>query len=212
MCDLEAQKKYGAEIHKPVRAYKIYRKIVKYFACSVLVEYCHLYNTQIDREELKILMQNFPLYTKWVNVGGQIISSDNLQELFEQIKAHKINTWQEVHNFYDKCDKEYLINKTTYAIYLLERLYEQKIRNFTPEIFEDIISDVLSMSNQMLNEARSSREKDYVDSFRKITFRNDEEMEAVLGNIDDNEFLVEMKEKTQRFNSMLLNIFNIVKE
>ncbi len=212
LCDLEAQKKYGAEIHKPVRAYKIYRKIVKYFACSVLVEYCHLYNTQIDREELKILMQNFPLYTKWVNVGGQIISSDNLQELFEQIKAHKINTWQEVHNFYDKCDKEYLINKTTYAIYLLERLYEQKIRNFTPEIFEDIISDVLSMSNQMLNEARSSREKDYVDSFRKITFRNDEEMEAVLGNIDDNEFLVEMKEKTQRFNSMLLNIFNIVKE
>lgn len=68
------------------------------------------------------------------------------------------------------------------------------------------------MSNEMLNEARSSREKDYVDSFRKITFRNDEEMEAVLGNIDDNEFLVEMKEKTQRFNSMLLNIFNIVKE
>ncbi len=212
LCDMESQKKYGAEIHKPVRAYRIYRKIVKYFACSVLVEYCHLYNTRIDREELKILTVNFPLYTKWVNAGGQIISCESLKELFEQIKSHKINTWQQVHEFYDKCEKEYLINKTVYAIFLLERLYERKIRNFTPEIFDDIISDVLSMSNEMLSEARSSREKDYVDSFRKITFRNDEEMKAVLGNIDDNEFLVEMKEKTQKFNSMLLNIFNITKE
>lgn len=212
LCDMDAQKKYGAEIHKPVRAYRIYRKIVKYFACSVLVEYCHLYNTRIDREELKILTVNFPLYTKWVNAGGQIISCESIQELFEQIKSHKINTWQQVHEFYDKCEKEYLINKTVYAIFLLERLYERKIRNFTPEIFDDIISDVLSMSNEMLSEARSSREKDYVDSFRKITFRNDEEMKAVFGNIDDNEFLVEMKEKTQKFNSMLLNIFNITKE
>ena len=31
LCDFEAQKKYGAEIHKPVRAYKMYRKIIKYF-------------------------------------------------------------------------------------------------------------------------------------------------------------------------------------
>ena len=209
LCDPESQKKYGAEIHKPIRAYKMYRKIIKYFACSVLVDYCALYNTRIDREELKVITTQFPLYTQWLNVGGQIIPQKKIEELFENIKSHKIENWRQVHNFYDKCEKEYLIFRTNYAIYLLERLYSTKVRNFTPEIFNDIISDVTLVSNEMLNAAHLSREKDFIDEFRKITFRNDEEMAAVLGKIEDNEFLTEMKEKTQKFNEALLNLFNI---
>lgn len=209
LCDFDAQKKYGAEIHKPVRAYKMYRKIIKYFACSVLVEYCTLYNTRIDREELKIITTQLPLYTKWVNVGGQIIPEKKLEELFEKIKSRKIENWSQVHAFYDKCQKEYLIYRTNYAIYLLERLYSMKVRDFTPEIFQDIIADTTEISCEMLNAAHSSREKDFIDEFRKITFRNDEEMAAVLGTMEDNEFLSEMKEKTAKFNEALLNLFNI---
>lgn len=209
LCDFEAQKKYGAEIHKPVRAYKMYRKIIKYFACSVLVEYCTLFNTRIDREELKIITTQLPLYTKWVNVGGQIIPEKKLEELFEKIKSRKIENWSQVHAFYDKCQKEYLIYRTNYAIYLLERLYSMKVRDFTPEIFQDIIADTTEISREMLNAAHSSREKDFIDEFRKITFRNDEEMAAVLGTMEDNEFLSEMKEKTAKFNEALLLLFNI---
>ena len=209
LCDFEAQKKYGAEIHKPVRAYKMYRKIIKYFACSVLVEYCTLFNTRIDREELKIITTQLPLYTKWVNVGGQIIPEKKLEELFEKIKSRKIENWSQVHAFYDKCQKEYLIYRTNYAIYLLERLYSMKVRDFTPEIFQDIIADTTEISCEMLNAAHSSREKDFIDEFRKITFRNDEEMAAVLGTMEDNEFLSEMKEKTAKFNEDLLLLFNI---
>ncbi|WP_303920744.1 DUF4954 family protein [Treponema berlinense] len=209
LCDFEAQKKYGAEIHKPVRAYKMYRKIIKYFACSVLMEYCTLFNTRIDREELKIITTQLPLYTKWVNVGGQIIPEKKLEELFEKIKSRKIENWSQVHAFYDKCQKEYLIYRTNYAIYLLERLYSMKVRDFTPEIFQDIIADTTEISCEMLNAAHSSREKDFIDEFRKITFRNDEEMAAVLGTMEDNEFLSEMKEKTAKFNEALLLLFNI---
>ena len=36
--DMTCQKKYGALIAKPVKAYKMYRKIVKYFASSTLIE------------------------------------------------------------------------------------------------------------------------------------------------------------------------------
>src|SRR5574344_1423679 len=35
-----AQKKYGATIFKPVKAYKEYRKILKYFAARSIVDYC----------------------------------------------------------------------------------------------------------------------------------------------------------------------------
>lgn len=207
--DRSCQKKYGAEIHKPVRAYKTYRKFIKYFACSVLLEYCHLFNVKIDREELKIIVRQFPLYEKWVNAGGQIIPEQKLYELFDLIKNRKINSWDEVHDFYDKCQKNYLMYKVTYSIHLLESLYCRKIRDFSQEIFDDIISDVTAVSNEMLKEAFSSREKDYVDEFRKITFRNDEEMKAVIGNIEDNSFLSEMKESTEKFNQDIKEIFDI---
>jgi len=209
LCDKSCQKKYGAEIHKPVRAYKTYRKILKYFACSALMEYCQFYKTQITRDELKIIVKQIPLYTEWVNAGGQIIPQLKLEELFARIKTGNIKNWQQVHDFYDECQKNYLNYKANYAIYLLEQLYSQKVRDFEPEIFRDIISDVTLVSDEMLGEARSSREKDYVDEFRKITFRNDEEMEAVLGTIDDNEFLSEMKPKTEKFNKALLSLFNV---
>jgi len=209
LCDMEAQKKYGAEIHKPVRAYKTYRKIVKYFACLTLVDYCQKFNTQITEEQLKIIVKKIPLYTNWVNVGGQVMPELKLEELFAKIKTHQIENWQQVHSFYDECEENYLLYKTNYAVYLLELLYSRKVRDFTKEIFDDIIKDVTLVSNEMLGEARSSREKDYVDDFRKITFRNDEEMLSVLGKIDDNEFLSEMKAKTKDFNEHLLNLFNI---
>lgn len=208
-CDMEAQKKLGAEIHKPVRAYKTYRKIIKYFACSVLVEYCRLYNTRITREELKVIAREIPLYTRWINAGGQIVPEEKIKELFGLIKSHQIENWRQVHDFYDKCEKGYLIYKTSYAVWLLEQLYTEKVRDFTPDIFNDIIKDVTHVSNEMLGEARSSREKDFVDEFRKITFRNAQEMSAVLGTIDDNEFLAEMKPKTEEFNKELLTLFDI---
>ena len=52
-----------------------------------------------------------------------------------------------------------------------------------------------------------SREKDYTDFFRKTVYRNDEEMTAVLGTIEDNSFLQEMKESTAIFDRALGNIF-----
>ncbi len=207
--DREAQKKYGAEIHKPVRAYKTYRKIIKYFACSVLMEYCASSKSRITREALKYIVKQIPLYTEWVNAGGQIVPQLKIEELCARIKNGIIKNWDEVHAFYDECENNYLFYKTNYAVYLLEQLYSKKIRDFEDEIFEDIISDVTAVSSEMLGEARISREKDFVDEFRKITFRNDEEMEAVLGTINDNEFLAEMKPKTEKFNQDLLSLFDI---
>ena len=59
----------------------------------------------------------------------------------------------------------------------------------------------------MYASAVSSRAKDYTDYFRTITYRNQEEMEAVLGTIDDNDFLHSLEKTTQQFNKDLERIF-----
>src|SRR5574344_1441470 len=205
--DSRCQKKYGALIFKPVKAYKEYRKVVKYFAVSTFNDYCrYRHIPTLTQAELGRIEQ-MPLYTSWLNVGGQIIPEVKVEELFKLIKNHTVTMWEDVHAFYDRCDSAYLSYKTTYALYLLEQLYSRPVTEFTPAVFEDITMDVTAVSDEMYNSSFSSREKDYSDYFRTITFRSKEEMEQVLGTIDSNEFLQELKPETEAFNKDLKRVF-----
>jgi hypothetical protein len=201
------QKKYGAVIYKPVHAYKEYRKIVKYFAVSVLTDYCSTRHiSSLSQSELERIEQ-MPLFTSWLNVGGQVIPEEKIEELFEQIKQQSIVSWDAVHAYYDQCDRAYLSYKTTYAVYLLEQLYSRPIGDFTPAVYADILGDVTAVSDELYQSAFSSREKDYNDFFRTITFRNQDEMAAVFGTINQNEFLQELKPETEEFNRCIRQIF-----
>ena len=59
----------------------------------------------------------------------------------------------------------------------------------------------------MYESSVSSREKDYSDYFRTITYKNEEEMLEVVGRLEENSFLKELKEDTEAFNQKLEDIF-----
>ena len=84
-------------------------------------------------------------------------------------------------------------------MYIFEELYSKKISEFTKEDFLDIKKDVTAVAINMLEESISTREKDYTDFFRTITFRNKKEMEAVLGTVQNNSFLKELRVSTETF-------------
>lgn len=201
------QKKYGAVILKPVKAYKEYRKIVKYFAARSLMEYCSAHKIKRLSASAVQKITAIDLYTKWTNAGGQIIPSKKVDELCAKIKAKKINSWQAVHAFYDACQESYGDWKARYSIYLLEQLYSRKIQDFTKDIFKDIIADVTVVSNDMLSDSYYSRKKDYDDPFRQMTYGDEEEMTAVLGSLNDNSFLRDLKAQTALFNERLNSLF-----
>ncbi|MGP1586722.1 MAG: DUF4954 family protein [Treponemataceae bacterium] len=208
LSDPQCTKKGDVNILKAARGYKEYRKIAKYFAAKTLLEYCTSKGEVSFNKNMLDEVQKIPLYTRWQNVGGQVIAEDKIEELFCDLKEYKINTWQEVHYFYDECQKEYINYKTRYAIYILEFLYSKSISEFSKDIFKDIICDVLIVSNYIYESSISSREKDYTDYFRTITYRNQEEMTAVIGSIKDVAFLQELKKTTFEFNKKLSFLFD----
>lgn len=207
LIDSTAQKIYGAKILKPVKAYKEYRKMVKYFAVRTLCEYCDrngiesLTNADIEK------IQKMEVFTKWVNVGGQIIPEVRLLQLFELIKEHTIDSWQQVHDYYIDCQTHYDDYKVAYALNVLEKLYSCPVHEFTQKILDGIIEDVALVNRGMYDSALISRMKDFDDDFRMLTYRNAREMDAVLGNITDNEFLCEMKPEMESFNKKLHSVF-----
>jgi hypothetical protein len=201
--DPTAQKKYGGKIFKAARGYKEYRRMVKYYAASTLVEYCSSMgrdslNADVIAEIIKI-----PLYTEWVNAGGQIIPAKKIDELREAVNAGTIDSWggerQSVHAFFDRCESDYPAFTARYAIYLLEALYSRPICEFTAEIFADIKEDVRAAATYLSESSAESRQKDYDDFFRNITYRNDAEMEKVLGSVATNDFINQFKQEMNEF-------------
>ena len=206
--DLQCQKRFGAKILKPAQGYKEYRKILKYFAVKSLIEYCDTHDCKkIDCTVVERILK-LPLYVHWTNAGGQVLPTKKLEEMFVEIKQGKIDSWQQVHEFYDICQKEYCNEKARYALYVLEQLYSRKIEDFSPEIYSNIYDDVLLVSNNMYQSSISSRQKDYTDFFRAMTYRNPEEMKAVLGTVEDNSFLQQLEKETFAFNKKLEVLFS----
>lgn len=201
------QKKYGSVIFKPVQAYKMYRKIVKYFATRTLMEFCKALNQDFLTFDLVSRIRKLPLYTEWENVGGQIMPSDVIHELFRNIKNGTINNWDSVHQVYKLCNCAYDQYKARYALYLLEQLYSRQIEDFSVDLYRNITDDVSIVAFDIYNASLKSREKDYTDYYRNMTYRSKEEMEAVIGSLGDNSFLRDLHSNTQEFTSEIKLIF-----
>ena len=206
--DDRCQKKYGAKIYKIAQGYTEYRRIIKYFAVDSIMAWTHESGNEILTADRIATLEKIPLHEKWSNVGGQVIPDGELENLFGKIKRGEINNWEQVHEFYNQVQNRYSEYKARYGLHLLEKLYTRPISSFTPEIFSDITGDVLDVSNTMLSSSFASREKDYTDFFRTVTFRNKEEMESVLGTIKDSSFLRDLKSSTEDFNSSVNRLFS----
>ena len=208
LSDPICQKKYGATICKPVRAYKTYRQIVKYFAARTLLDYVHSMNSPCLTAEIVERIKKIPLYMDWENVGGQIMPHVKVEELFTGIKNGSINNWESVHQFYNMCQCSYEQYKVRYALYLLEELYSRGFEDFDRELFEDIVSDVSLCAKNIYDSSLKSREKDYTDYYRNMVYKNMDEMEAVIGSLKDNEFLKLLKETLDHFISDVGELFS----
>ena len=156
----KANIKYGKSVDELLEAQNSVSKKKTFDWDSTLQEYCAANCTDSISPDLIKKIMKINLYTKWQNVGGQIIPEEKISQLFEKIKAEEIKTWEGVHEFYKACQSEYLGYKTRYAIFVLEELYSTKIGDFSRDIFKDIVNDVTVVSDEMYSSSVSSREKD----------------------------------------------------
>ena len=202
------QKKYGAVIYKPGKAYKTYRRMIKYFAIKSLLEYAKEKGVkEITPEYVKNTLKKIPLYTKWINAGGQVLPQEKILELIDGIKSEKIDSWEEIHDFYNQNQASYSAWKARYSLFIIERMYSTDFENFSSAQIQNMNEDAFTIIDEMYNSTFASREKDYTDYYRKMMYENEEEMKAVLGSIENNSFLLSFKKDTEEFKEELKNIF-----
>ncbi len=181
-------KKGEAKIIKAYQAVCEYKNMLLYYAFSKIIGVMG----EISIGNLKKLFENnrkLKVYTRWVNVGGQIMPQDKLDKLADDIAVGKHDSWDEIHAEYSKIHSEYDADSVRYAIHVIEEVTGVSCKSMDDKMILEITGRVAAYAEEIYRRSKESRIKDFDDYFRKITSDNDAQFEAVYGKIDDNDFL-----------------------
>jgi len=186
----------AAVVLKPRRAYKAYRRMLRWYAIRGVMAYAES-RPRSSLSEIAAELSG-PRCTSWVNLGGQIVGAPRVDELRARIGDGAVTTWDAIHAAYADFEREYPLDVARHAWACLVEFFAPN-GVATKDFFLSELAEAAETRRFIADQVRSSRGKDYTDSFRKVTFRNEAEMDAVVGKLDENPFIKANAEERDRF-------------
>ncbi|MBR5171131.1 MAG: DUF4954 family protein, partial [Muribaculaceae bacterium] len=193
--------KRKVRILKPLEAYHAYGDMITYYAVSNLLHYLEAH-PELDIESIVNQMKGKRL-RKWVNLGGQTMPEDDVDQLRADIREGKLNNWDEIHRRYDTLWEDYPAEKMRHAYFSLMFLYKDDADVLTKEMWQENLERAICIQHFICDQVYESRKKDYDNEFRNATFRNEAEKLAVVGKIDDVSFVKQIRQETEDFVSLI---------
>lgn len=189
-------------ISKAREAYFIYKELVIYYGIKQLMDCISSENINSIEEVAKELQQSER--TEWTNIGGQLLPETSLNDLLDKVRQGTVHSWEQVHEFYIESGKNYQRQKRQHAFASLIEILE--LEKFDKENFKKILDRSLLTKEWMVKNIYDSRAKDYQSEFRKMLYDNEEEMESVIGRLEDNVFINQQKKELEQFRNTVAEI------
>jgi NDP-sugar pyrophosphorylase family protein len=184
-------------ILKASEGYQIYRKMIRYYGMKTLLSWMEAQNIQSVHALKNSLIGNSR--GNWWNVGGQLIEDSDLRILFRDIRNGAISSWHEVHQIYLRLGEKYPKQKAVHALLSLVEIMEISPGELDHLKFSALLDEAVSIQEFIAQATYDSRKKDYLNPFRRITYDDNGEMEAVLGKIEENGFIKIIRKETGMF-------------
>ncbi len=185
-------------IKKAYKAYHAYGDMLHYYAINNLLEYLNT-NQDVDYSALCEDLACDRIH-EWVNLGGQIISGKDVALIRSDIRSGKLSDWDEIHRRYDTLQEAYPFEKQKHSFATLcELLGTDKP---TEEEWINALNRAVEIQEFIRDQVYTSRKKDFDNPFRQATYRNEAEMNAAIGTIEDNEFVHQVREETEDFRKL----------
>jgi len=150
-----------------------------------------------------------PTILTWANIGGQLIPNKNVEGLLNKIKSGAIESWNQVHTFYETESDKYNARKDLHALSTLEKLTKKPLNKVSATQFVSWLDSYLEIKKDITARIHLTRAKDYVNPFRKMVYESEEEMNAIVGSLKDNGFI---KDQQAALSKLEIEIRNLKKE
>lgn len=183
---------FGAEkssrkvlVRHPRQAYEAYGDMIVHYAMTNVLRY-------MEKHPDEKLMSLNPLVegertTLWTNLGGQIMKTSDVDALRADIGSGALAGWDAIHRRYNELWERYPNDKLIHSIQMLRDLYEMD--NISDCMWNTFIIKEMYNQDYICEQVRRTRQKDYLNPFRRATYRSEAEMLAAIGPLEENGFV-----------------------
>ena len=188
-------------------AIKLFKELIEYYAATQFLSHIKE-NNFTSFSEFKNSLASEVRRSDWVNVGGQLITASALKKLKDDIKSGVADSWDAVHEFYKQQGMKYDADKLQHAYTSLLEILNITGKQFTEATLKELLEKALVTRQWMSKGIYDSRAKDYSNPFRKMVYDTNNEMNKVLGKLEDNSFI---QSQIQELDKMKETVASIVK-
>ena len=186
-------------ILKAYKSYHAYKDMIHYYGIKNLLDYLRT-NTNETFSSMRETLKN-SRKIQWINLGGQLIPAQDVDQLRSDIGSGKLASWEEIHERYTTLWTEYPLEKQKHAYASLCTLLGTDI--MTREQWIAALDRAVNIQEYIRDQVYISRKKDYDNMFQQNTYRNSAEMTAAIGTVEDNSFIKQVRLETGAFKKLI---------
>jgi hypothetical protein len=142
----------------------------------------------------------------WSNIGGQLIPTKHVDGLLSKIKTGAVESWDQVHEFYEAESAKYASRRDLHALSCLAAITGKSLNKLTNTQFITWLNDYFEIKKDITARIQNTRAKDYSNPFRKMVYENEAEMNAVVGSLKDNGFINDQNKALSNLEKQILSI------
>lgn len=171
------------------QARKSYLEMIRWYSVKTIIDFSDLASFDFS----------VPLREKnWINCGGQIWAEKDLTDLIDKIVIDSsVSTWDDIHAIYNNYESRYNELKIRHALGCLATLEGVEPQKFNSSTLKIAIEKAIPICEQIVRNTRLSRSKDFDDPFRTMIYDTEKELNAVLGDIDDDSTISEIEQESK---------------
>ena len=117
--------------------------------------------------------------TDWVNIGGQLVTKQDMEQLIADVESGKLDGWKAIRARFDALWEAYPAQREAHAYGVLCRL--AGVETLTDDLWQQYRKRYAEIQQYIEEQKKASRHKDEVNPFRNMTYWDDAERDAVLG-------------------------------
>ncbi|MDD5459199.1 MAG: DUF4954 family protein [Phycisphaerae bacterium] len=181
------------------KGYHAYGQMLHYYALKNLLQYLKS-NPEATFESMsKALAGN--RQNKWTNLGGQLAPTPDVDLIRADIGSGKLDSWQKIHSRYDALWDKYPLDKQKHAFAILCEISGSDC--VTSRQWLSALDKAVQIQEFIRDQVYITLKKDFDNPYRQMTYRNMDEMTAVIGTVDDNSFVKQVKGETETFRKIV---------
>ncbi len=192
-------------IIKVPQSIKVFKELIQYYGMCNLLSHFNKNNFN-DFEEFKTSLPVKISRSTWMNIGGQLMKTSTVNNLKNDVISNNISSWSDMHERYKEEGINYKNDLLEHAYCSLLEILNITTKQFTADLFKKLIDETVATKTWMTEGILKSREKDYTNPFRKMVYENNDEMNKVMGALDENSFIQGQFERLEEFKGVVAGI------